>query len=72
MLPYPKCFTQKCRKKSLILTECRYCLKKYCLKHRFPESHQCTDYETGRLKDREIFSEKLISLKCEEEKINKI
>lgn len=35
----PRCFL--CNKKSILLMECSYCEKSFCIQHRYLESHGC-------------------------------
>jgi len=35
------CSHDKCKKVDLVPTQCKGCLKTFCLKHRFPHDHQC-------------------------------
>ncbi len=72
MLKTPKCSYVRCSKRSLILSRCRYCKKKYCLKHRFERSHRCTRVREGREMDRKQLEERLLREKCEERKLEMI
>ena len=36
------CSHEKCKKIELVPLQCKSCAKTYCLKHRFPQDHQCS------------------------------
>ncbi|CAF1450188.1 unnamed protein product [Adineta ricciae] len=45
-----KCSLTSCKQREAIQVKCDKCSKTYCLKHRFPEDHQCRGFEnTGRV-----------------------
>ncbi|TPX37600.1 hypothetical protein SmJEL517_g00751 [Synchytrium microbalum] len=44
-----KCAVEGCIERPVkIIGDCRYCLNKYCSKHRLPEAHVCSGLQTCR------------------------
>jgi len=44
-----KCSVTSCKQREAIKVNCDKCRKTFCLKHRFPDDHQCHGFEnTGR------------------------
>lgn len=52
----------RCRKKSLLMVDCRYCHGSFCLHDRHPEVHQCQN----------LHPEKVVLERVEPKKIDKI
>jgi predicted nucleic acid binding AN1-type Zn finger protein len=68
-----RCFLDDCkRKKEMIIGNCKYCNHIFCLKHRLPEEHKCSNIDGMKdIKNKEI-KKKLESEKCVTKKIQKI
>jgi len=65
-----RCAKDGCSDKVVkIIGECRYCTKKYCGKHRLPESHACENMESCRQAAADKLSGKLLSEKCVAQKV---
>jgi predicted nucleic acid binding AN1-type Zn finger protein len=64
---------EKCSNKiSLIVGECNYCKKVFCLTHRYPEAHNCPNLSDLKEKKYTINKNLLLSQKCNEGQVKKI
>lgn len=64
-----RCIT--CRKKTLIGINCR-CGNYFCLKHRLPEDHKCTELKLKMDEEKAIFSNILLEAAIIDNKVEKI
>lgn len=62
-------FTECKRKCALIIGNCKFCEKHYCLVHRLPEDHKCEKLDECKKKSFEKNKNKLMNEKIEEIKI---
>ena len=65
-----RCDSQDCKKKVCLIGTCKSCEKKFCSKHRLPETHNCCKIEKLKENRKEQIKEKLLSEKCVASKIN--
>ena len=64
---------EKCKEKiSTIIGKCNYCNKVFCLKHRYPESHNCINLDKLKEKKHNINKDNLLGQKCNTEQVHKI
>jgi predicted nucleic acid binding AN1-type Zn finger protein len=61
-----------CDKISIIVGKCNYCQQVFCLKHRYPETHNCVNLSELKEKKHNINTNNLLNQKCKEEQVNKI
>ena len=65
-----KCSYGDCKKQvAPVIGACVYCVKNFCIKHRLPESHQCTNIELCKRIANDRNSAELIKCKCVGKKI---
>lgn len=65
-----RCF--KCRKKSTAVTKCK-CNNHYCLKHLYPDDHNCIKAEDIKKKSKQKLKDQLINASTiNKKKIKKI
>ncbi|KAH6572865.1 hypothetical protein BASA62_003200 [Batrachochytrium salamandrivorans] len=56
-----KCNLDGCNDRVVkIVGDCRYCMSKFCTKHRLPEAHACSNIETCRQNSHERLAGKLL------------
>jgi predicted nucleic acid binding AN1-type Zn finger protein len=72
---YLKCNYTNCSKKCMeIGTQspgyCKYCRNNFCLKHRLPEIHSCSEIDKLKLENKKYNTEQLLKNKLE--KVNKL
>ncbi len=67
-----KCHITDCKKKTVVIGNCNYCKKQYCMIHRMVESHKCNNIQDCYTKAHATFSKQLVENKCVAVKINKI
>jgi hypothetical protein len=61
-----RCATIKCNGKIALIGHCNHCTQNYCIKHRLPEVHDCSQQERMRLAAFEANAEVLMQGKvCE-------
>ncbi len=59
----PKCCFDGCNKKLKLTDMACVCTKKYCIKHRLPESHNCLyDFKEKKIHLEKIICEKIIKI----------
>ena len=69
----PRCQFPQCPKKyTLIVGDCKHCQSKFCMKHRYPQAHQCEKIEEVMNKERKILKDRLMNDKCVQDKLFKI
>ena len=65
-----KCLVENCCDKvAIIVGDCKYCDGNYCLKHRLPEDHLCTNLLDKKNNDRQKVETKLLAEKCVPQKL---
>lgn len=69
----PRCQFAECRKKAeIIIGDCKHCNKKYCMTHRYPTIHQCSELKSAKQQIQEDLKNKLNSEKCVQDKLVRI
>ncbi|KAI9144593.1 polyubiquitin [Paraphysoderma sedebokerense] len=65
-----RCAVDGCKDKVVkIIGDCRYCTKRYCGKHRLPESHACEQLDSCRQAAADKLTGKLLNEKCVAQKV---
>lgn len=67
-----KCEYTDCKKSTVIIGDCKYCNKKYCMTHRMVETHSCSNIKDCHHQARQKFAKQLIDNKCIAVKVDKI
>lgn len=67
-----KCHFENCKKSVVIIGDCKYCNKKYCMTHRLVEEHLCPNIIDCRNQAHKKFAEQLVANKCVAVKVDKI
>ncbi len=56
---------------AMIIGDCKYCRKKFCGKHRLPESHRCTNMTKCQSEQFERNKKTLLSQSCVGKKLER-
>ena len=65
-----KCSYGDCKTKvALVVGDCKYCIKRFCMKHSLPEQHQCHNIELCKRIAIDRNSAELLKFKCVGNKI---
>ena len=68
-----RCFYKTCRKlKNDLIGNCKYCKECFCINHRLPEEHTCSNMEKMKSQEKDKMGKKLVNEKCIHPKILKI
>ena len=63
----------KCtRQYAMIIGHCKYCVKKFCAKHRLPESHSCTNIDACKKEQFERNKKTLLGNTCVGSKLENV